>query len=629
MCFIRLPIERIMNLWISIVFLIWKFTSNYVDAYRLYNFGQHSGPRVQRPILKPQPLPSCFLNKKWFDCPIMSRDMILNLLTNARGRDAHYNSESMLHRLFEAAYNHNEQGLSRNLAPVISYPRPRMQEPRLSWVPQRRTLNEDKEYTYPKTATSSPVLNNNIALWQVTPIPEVELFSEMNLTTTTESAIIDSVKKHQLSRSGNTNLTINTISDITTTAKTIPFLKPEIISSMPLKTATPIFYNVEIGVSTKTDEETIKKYVTINEFSEFSKKDYPNMTISSTNNVNRVATNRNNTISSPFTQYRMTSSKGTNNSISNLNPEESEVERRKDLLDSYSVSLDELERKFYSITFNKLKSISPEGRRENGISFVQSGLFLSLQLMAFSTETDENTTAEIDQCLGLNITKSDKINIIKDVLSDMPKSNFDLKWRWSSRLVLGAEQNVSEDFRSGAASALQLFLGKFHGNETDKILAQTLNHMVEEDSGGAIRDTFDPEELSDGVRAVALTTLYMRGRWRSAPTVLNGSRPFRDADGSPPRTVRMIRLNDYVRYANFEDWKFQAIEIFYATRGLSLLMLVPDGRSLRGLADRLETLSIADISKRMISMRIAVTMPLYTLRMTLLLPSKFKAVPRS
>ncbi|KAL0895781.1 hypothetical protein ABMA27_011830 [Loxostege sticticalis] len=246
--------------------------------------------------------------------------------------------------------------------------------------------------------------------------------------------------------------------------------------------------------------------------------------------------------------------------------------------------------------------------------------------MAFSTETDEETKAEIDQCLGLNITDTDKIALIEELTSRLPKSSFNLKWRWSSRLVLGPTQNVSEDFQSGAASALKLSIGKFNGNETDEMLAKTLNQMIEKDSGGAIRNTFDAEELSDGVRAVALTTLYMRGRWRSAPTVLNGSRPFQDADGAPPRSVRMIRINDNVRYANFEDWNFQAIEIFYATRGLSLLMLVPRGRSVRELAGRLETLSISEISRRMTAKRVAVTMPLYTLRMTLLLPSKLKPV---
>lgn len=81
--------------------------------------------------------------------------------------------------------------------------------------------------------------------------------------------------------------------------------------------------------------------------------------------------------------------------------------------------------------------------------------------------------------------------------------------------------------------------------------------QVEKDSGGVIRDTFDPEEMSGGVRAVALTTLYLRGRWRAAPTVLNGSRPFRDAESAPHRTVRMIRINDLMRYASLDDWHFQ------------------------------------------------------------------------
>lgn len=76
---------------------------------------------------------------------------------------------------------------------------------------------------------------------------------------------------------------------------------------------------------------------------------------------------------------------------------------------------------------------------------------------------------------------------------------------------------------------------------------------MEVDSGGAIHNTFEEDELSKDVRAVLVSTLYLRARWRSAPTLLNGSRSFREA-GAPRRATRMIRLNDHMRYARLEDW---------------------------------------------------------------------------
>lgn len=77
------------------------------------------------------------------------------------------------------------------------------------------------------------------------------------------------------------------------------------------------------------------------------------------------------------------------------------------------------------------------------------------------------------------------------------------------------------------------------------------------DSGGAIRDTFDEEDVSGGVTAVFITTLYVRGSWRTAPTVLNGSRFFHDHEDAPKRTVRMIKINDIMSYADLKEWDAQ------------------------------------------------------------------------
>ncbi|RVE43713.1 hypothetical protein evm_011628 [Chilo suppressalis] len=69
-----------------------------------------------------------------------------------------------------------------------------------------------------------------------------------------------------------------------------------------------------------------------------------------------------------------------------------------------------------------------------------------------------------------------------------------------------------------------------------------------------------------------------------------------------------------------------AIEISYATPGLSLLILVPDGTSLRDVAHQLTLTNLTKIVDRMEPIRIGVSMPLYTLRMTLLLPSKLQSM---
>lgn len=71
---------------------------------------------------------------------------------------------------------------------------------------------------------------------------------------------------------------------------------------------------------------------------------------------------------------------------------------------------------------------------------------------------------------------------------------------------------------------------------------------------------------------------------------------------------------------------FQAIEISYATPGLTLLMLVPKEPTLRKLVEKVTGAGLERVLAVMHQLRAAVTLPLYTLRMTLLLPNKLEDV---
>ncbi|XP_039745187.1 uncharacterized protein LOC120623300 isoform X2 [Pararge aegeria] len=225
------------------------------------------------------------------------------------------------------------------------------------------------------------------------------------------------------------------------------------------------------------------------------------------------------------------------------------------LFDKFTQSLDRFERKFYQITFIKLLSISPPGHLVNGISFAQSGLFLYLALTALSTEVDSVSSAEIDRYLHLQLSDSGKIKLLNQIVSWLPTSSVNLKFRWATRLVLEAGLPVTQKFRQGSAPALKLQVEWLNGTETLGNLTKTLNSRVKTDSGGAMRNTFEEDDFSEGACSILLNTLYFRARWRSPPTVLNGSRPFHDSElTQPQRSVRMIRINDVMRYADIEEW---------------------------------------------------------------------------
>ncbi|KAJ8734083.1 hypothetical protein PYW07_014634 [Mythimna separata] len=263
--------------------------------------------------------------------------------------------------------------------------------------------------------------------------------------------------------------------------------------------------------------------------------------------------------SSIFSHNRLKPPLAMTTAVSNVPPQMTGHKNMSDI-SKFTQSLDHFERQFYKITFTKLIAISPADRQENGMSFVQSGLFLLMTLMALWKEVDPETRAQIDHCIGFNVAEMDSVGLVRHFMATLPTSSDKLKFRRSSRLMLWPSKNGNPKFQGGAAAALMLQVEQFNGTETSEVIATILNHKVELDSEGAIHDTFEEDDVSGGVSAVLVSTLYVRARWRAAPTVLNGTAPFRDAHSAPGRTVRMIRINDVMKYADLTDWDAQVCQ---------------------------------------------------------------------
>lgn len=365
-----------MTLWTSLLIFILYLSSYYVDTYLLYNFGQSKRPRVPQPFQ--QSLAYCFLNNKWSQCPVVLRNTVLNMLANANehARGAHHQSELILHKLFEVGHNHDRRAHTENIAqPVLAYPQLTKQTTPLSWLPQRRTINENdfRNPLFPSTTTATslqttkflqnstisskrPITNTNFSPWHTTLDPETSPNSHFKSveTTTTRTTVnpayntpsYERIVPTAIDNANASKLHVN--SEATPPVTIIPVSKPLITTVYPKNTKS-LIYNVEIGVKTKSDDKSIKRYITLNAYTEIPKNINQKINMSSTNYLNKTAAETNHTLSTAA-QYRITSSKKSNHSITPLSPEEIEAQRRNSLFDSYVMALDKLERKLYVVS---------------------------------------------------------------------------------------------------------------------------------------------------------------------------------------------------------------------------------------------------------------------------------------
>ncbi|XP_061382948.1 uncharacterized protein LOC116769389 isoform X2 [Danaus plexippus] len=218
--------------------------------------------------------------------------------------------------------------------------------------------------------------------------------------------------------------------------------------------------------------------------------------------------------------------------------------------DQYKQSLVQFNRIFYKISATKLMFSQKE--KENGISFVQSGLLLYMALLSLSTEVDLETKKEIDTCLMNASSHMKKITDFQHIAAWLPQPNNDLKFRWAVRLVLEERLEMSQQFLGGIKNGTKIVIEHFNSTASRDNVYDTLNRMVEIDSGGAMRDTFIEDDFLDGFCSILITTMYIRSRWRSAPTVLNGTYPFKDGS-TREKSVNMIKLNDIMGYGDLKE----------------------------------------------------------------------------
>ncbi|CAG9575762.1 unnamed protein product [Danaus chrysippus] len=363
--------------------------------------------------------------------------------------------------------------------------------------------------------------------------------------------------------------------------------------------------NVEITTTTKLDDETFDYNTTI----QFPDKQNDSITTSNVISKEDKILDHNETSSeSAFVNTTEVKVKEITNDLHSF-------------FDQYKQSLVEFNRIFYKISVTKLMFSQKE--KENGISFVQSGLLLYMALLALSTEVDLETKNEIDFRLLYASSNVEKITDFKHIVAWLPESNSDLKFRWAFRLVLEEGLELSQQFLGGIENGTKIVMEHFNSTTSRENAHDTLNRMVEIDSGGAMRDTFIEDDFVDGFCSVLIITMYIRSRWRSAPTVLNGTYPFKDGS-TVEKSVNMIKLNDIMGYGDLKECDAEAIEINYATPGLKLLMLIPRGNSLKNVTTYMENTTPQEVSNKLRLTRVAAILPIFTLRMTLLLPQKLQ-----
>jgi len=101
-----------------------------------------------------------------------------------------------------------------------------------------------------------------------------------------------------------------------------------------------------------------------------------------------------------------------------------------------------------------------------------------------------------------------------------------------------------------------------------------INALVQQQTGGKIKDLFAPGSLDDYTRLVLTNAIYLKARWRQ-PFDPHDTRPapFHTLDGGTPQVPTMHHQAVTLPYAQGDGW--QAVELAYKGGALAMDVLLP------------------------------------------------------
>jgi serpin B len=138
---------------------------------------------------------------------------------------------------------------------------------------------------------------------------------------------------------------------------------------------------------------------------------------------------------------------------------------------------------------------------------------------------------------------------------------------------------------------LEIAKGNYHANlnqvdfkRESEIARGEINHWVAQATKDKIQNILPPGSLTELTRLVLANAIYFKGVWEK-PYDTNGTTPQSfHLSGNRDRTIPLMHHFDDVRY--MDDSEFQAVELPYQGRQLSMVVLLP--KELDGCS-RLET----------------------------------------
>ncbi|HHD92105.1 MAG TPA: serpin family protein, partial [Candidatus Portnoybacteria bacterium] len=179
-------------------------------------------------------------------------------------------------------------------------------------------------------------------------------------------------------------------------------------------------------------------------------------------------------------------------------------------------------------------------------------------------------------------------------------------WAEKSYHFLKSYLETVKKYYGGKATNLDFV----HSTELSR---QTINHWVEDKTNNKIKNLLPAGSLNSMTRLVLTNAIYFKGDWLKQ--FKKSQTTNEDFHLSPTKTIKipmMRRTDEEAKFNYAENDKWQALEMPYKGKKLSMIVLLPKRHNLSELESSLSLEEIDNLKNKFKKQRVGVFMPKFT-----------------
>ncbi|AFX92286.1 putative serpin-like protein [Megavirus courdo11] len=195
----------------------------------------------------------------------------------------------------------------------------------------------------------------------------------------------------------------------------------------------------------------------------------------------------------------------------------------------------------------------------DSVSNIFSPLSINYALSLLHLAALEITNLELSNLLKYKYTVDD-LQVVNDIFND---NTIDM----TNLMLINKTQNINKKYKNMVNNLVKIIQGDF---ENPDLVAQKINHYVENKTNGLIKDIISPKNINNDTIMILVNTVYFKSKWKYGFDV---NKTFREKFGSEKKIVDLMNNQNYFNY--YENKSFQIIEIPYQNENFVLGIILP------------------------------------------------------